>query len=211
MFGIPWIEWIGYVGSVMVAVSLTMSSIKKLRWYNLVGASVFSFYGFMIGSLPVGLLNLFIVFTNIYYLFRMYSNRDDFKLIRVANDDAYLSYFLQFHRQDISTFFPSFTQSAFTESSKRLTFLLIRNSAVAGVVSGILLDGTFNVDLDYVTAPYRDLKPGCFVYRKNSELLVNEGIKSFEAQNVSKIHRRYLLKMGFKEVLNNPNVLVKSF
>ena len=55
---IPLIEWIGYAGSVIVAVSLTMSSIKKLRWYNLVGAAVFSFYGFTIGALPVGILTV---------------------------------------------------------------------------------------------------------------------------------------------------------
>ena len=43
------LEWVGYLGSVLVSVSLTMSSIVKLRWFNLVGAGIFSFYGFAIG------------------------------------------------------------------------------------------------------------------------------------------------------------------
>ena len=41
LFNISWLEWVGYVSSVLVAVSLTMSSIKKLRWYNLMGAAIF--------------------------------------------------------------------------------------------------------------------------------------------------------------------------
>ena len=59
-FGVPWVEWFGYAASLMVAVSLMMSSIVKLRWFNLVGATMFSTYGFIIGSLPVGFLNLFL-------------------------------------------------------------------------------------------------------------------------------------------------------
>ena len=61
LLNISILEWLGYLSSVIVAISLTMSSIIKLRWFNLVGAAAFSFYGFMIGSLPVGFLNLFIV------------------------------------------------------------------------------------------------------------------------------------------------------
>ena len=59
--GIAWIEWFGYAASVVVAISLMMSSIVKLRWLNLTGATMFSSYGFIIGALPVGFLNLFIV------------------------------------------------------------------------------------------------------------------------------------------------------
>ena len=66
LFNISWLEWVGYVSSVLVAVSLTMSSIKKLRWYNLMGAAIFSFYGFAIQAYPVGVLNLFIVLANVY-------------------------------------------------------------------------------------------------------------------------------------------------
>ena len=63
--GIAWIEWFGYAASVVVAISLMMSSIVKLRWFNLTGATMFSAYGFVIGAWPVGFLNLFIVAINI--------------------------------------------------------------------------------------------------------------------------------------------------
>ena len=53
--GVPWVEWFGYAASVVVAISLTMSSIIKLRWFNLTGAAMFSVYGFVIGAWPVAM------------------------------------------------------------------------------------------------------------------------------------------------------------
>lgn len=197
IFGISWQEWIGYLGSVLVAFSLTMSSIKKLRWYNLVGATVFAFYGFMIGALPVALLNLFIVITNIFYLFRMYSHRDDFKLIRVDSSDAYLTYFLKYHQKEIVQFFPDFNSETWNKTDNSFTVLLIRNAAVAGVFSGVINDGVLSVNIDFVTAPYRDLKPGQFIYNQNREFFADAGIKRFKAYSKSEIHKSYLLKMGF--------------
>lgn len=67
---INWIEVIGYVGSVIIAISLTMNSIVKLRVVNMIGALLFGTYGIMIDSIPVVLVNYFIVVTNIYYLWR---------------------------------------------------------------------------------------------------------------------------------------------
>ncbi|WP_138417511.1 YgjV family protein [Aquibacillus sediminis] len=69
---IDWLEWLGYLASFIVLVSLLMSNILKLRWINLLGSGLFSLYGFLIGALPVGFMNLGIVFINIYYLVQLY-------------------------------------------------------------------------------------------------------------------------------------------
>ena len=42
------IEWIGYIASIVIATSMLMNSLLKLRWINLVGAILFSTYGFII-------------------------------------------------------------------------------------------------------------------------------------------------------------------
>ena len=51
------VEWFGYAASVVVAVSLLMSSLIKLRWINMVGSLMFTGYGLLIGAYPVALLN----------------------------------------------------------------------------------------------------------------------------------------------------------
>ncbi|WP_076540477.1 YgjV family protein [Shewanella sp. UCD-KL21] len=69
-------EWVGYLASVVVAISLMMSNIKKLRWWNLIGASLFVAYGLAIGAMPVALVNFFIVLIDIYYLIKLYKEPD---------------------------------------------------------------------------------------------------------------------------------------
>ena len=62
------VEVFGYVGSVLIALSLMMSNIVPLRWINLVGAAIFSSYGLVIHAWPVAILNGFIVLIDIYHL-----------------------------------------------------------------------------------------------------------------------------------------------
>jgi len=65
-------EWVGYLASVVVAISLMMSDIKKLRWLNLFGAMLFVAYGIAIQAYPVAAVNFFIVLIDIYYLVVIY-------------------------------------------------------------------------------------------------------------------------------------------
>ena len=65
-------EWVGYLASAVVAISLMMANIKKLRWWNLIGAALFVAYGLAIGAIPVALVNFFIVLIDIYYLVKLY-------------------------------------------------------------------------------------------------------------------------------------------
>ena len=52
------LELVGYVASILVAISLMMSSILKLRLINLVGSAAFVVYGALIGAYPVAVVNL---------------------------------------------------------------------------------------------------------------------------------------------------------
>ncbi|BDY03488.1 hypothetical protein [Ferrimonas sp. YFM] len=68
-----WIwDWVGYAASIVVAISLTMADIKKLRWWNLLGAALFVLYGWAIAAYPVMLVNAFIVIIDAYYLVKIY-------------------------------------------------------------------------------------------------------------------------------------------
>lgn len=214
LFNISWLEWVGYVSSVLVAVSLTMSSIKKLRWYNLVGAAIFSFYGFAIQAYPVGVLNLFIVLANIYYLRGMYSASESFKVLKVEANDPYLEYFVDFHKAQIQNFFPRFDKSLLLQNEgkqKAFTLFLLRNAVVAGVFFGIKNNHILYLHLDFVSAPYRDLKPGDFIYKQNAQLFKEAGIRQIICNTENEEHRKYLLKMGFVEKAGGNNVFEMNF
>jgi len=202
---IPLIEWIGYFASVVVAVSLTMSSIIRLRWLNLAGSAFFSFYGFAIESLPVGLLNLFIVFVNIYYLLAIYSRKDAFKLIAIKHDNPYLKYFMDYYHLEISKFFPDFDSrknNILEERKNPLSLLVLRNAAVAGIFLGQIREDEMMVDLDFVIPEYRDMKPGHFLFGKNAGYFKSKGILRIVSPAKNQKHAKYLRHMGFSEEKN---------
>ena len=69
------VEIIGYVASIIVAISLTMKDIAKLRILNFIGCSFIVAYGVMINAIPVVATNAFIACVNVYFLMRMYQEK----------------------------------------------------------------------------------------------------------------------------------------
>lgn len=63
------IEILGYIAMAFIGISFLMKDIKKLRFLNLLGASLFIVYGILLNQPPIYLLNAFIVIVNLYYLF----------------------------------------------------------------------------------------------------------------------------------------------
>jgi hypothetical protein len=194
------LEWLGYLSSVIVAISLTMSSIVKLRWYNMIGAIAFSVYGFLIGSLPVGLLNLFIVCINIYYLYKLYAKPQQFILLKTDADDAYFKHFISSNAIDMNQHFPGFEKHL---SEHDQLYFLLCDQAVAGVFGYAFSGNIATIKIDFVLTPYRDLKPGVFLFRQNKDKFKMEGIEKFITKTTHRQHIQYLEKMGFNKTAEN--------
>jgi len=189
--------WIGYAASGVIALSMTMNSIVKFRWINLIGASTFATYGFMIGAFPVMFLNGFIVTVDIFYLLRIYTKSHFFDTLEIRQDNKYLLKFLDFHNGDIQKFFPGFTHKP---EMNTVSFFILRNTAVAGIFLAHREDkNILKIGLDYVIPAYRDHKNGKFVYRHLSDFFKKEGFEYLYAEANSPKHGKYLKKIGFTE------------
>lgn len=70
MESINYIEWLGYLASILVAISFLMKSVNKLRFINMIGAIFFVVYAVAIKAVPVAIINLFIIYVNTYYLIK---------------------------------------------------------------------------------------------------------------------------------------------
>lgn len=64
------VEILGYVAMVLVAASFLLKDVIKLRLMNSIGAICFVIYGFLIGSIPVVGLNIFVACVNGYYILK---------------------------------------------------------------------------------------------------------------------------------------------
>lgn len=70
MENINFIEVLGYLASILVAVSFLMKSMAKLRLVNILGSVLFVIYTVVIQAIPVALINFFTICVNLYYLTR---------------------------------------------------------------------------------------------------------------------------------------------
>lgn len=78
------VEILGYAASIMVAISLTMKDIVKLRVLNFVGCGLFTAYGLAIDSMPVVITNGFIACVNVYFLLKMQQEKKQDKLAKAS-------------------------------------------------------------------------------------------------------------------------------
>ena len=193
---ISWLEWLGYLASVIVLISLLMSSIIKLRWINLVGGITFSIYGFLIGAYPVGFMNMAISFINIYYLITLYKSKEYFKILDFNNDSNYFHNFVDFYRVEIDKFIPDFVHE---DKKFDVEFFVLRNIVPAGIFVGTKkgLDA-LEINLDFAIPLYRDLRIGNYIFEENKDYFKNQGYTRFISYSTKPKHTKYLLKMGFE-------------
>jgi hypothetical protein len=123
-------ELIGYLASVLVAISLMMSKIVRLRIINMLGAIAFIIYGLLINSIPVAGVNAFIVLVNLFYLTKMYTSKEYFKLLQITPPDEYLTHFLEFYKHEIKDFQPGFS---YQPEKNNFILMILRDMVPAGI------------------------------------------------------------------------------
>lgn len=198
------IETIGYVGSILVAISLMMKSLLRLRVINLFGASFFMVYGVLLKAYPVAFLNGLIVCIDLYYLFEMWRQKDFFTFMEVKPASDYLRTFVNFYKDDISSIIPNYVHQA---EEPLICFFILRNMVPAGVFIAKAQGEEAHIKLDYVIPNYRDFKVARFIFEENSAFFTQRGIRRFLSEGGSDFHRRYLERMGF---IKNGDVYVRE-
>ncbi|PKP22565.1 MAG: hypothetical protein CVU05_03250 [Bacteroidetes bacterium HGW-Bacteroidetes-21] len=191
------VQLIGYAASLVIALSMTMNSIVKFRLINLVGALTFSVYGFVVGAIPVGVLNAFIFFVDVYYLWKIFSKNEVFETLELRPENRYLIRFLEFHDKEIQQHFPGFS---YKPEMNTVSFFILRDTSVAGVfLAHKEDDDVLRVGLDFVIPQYRDFKNGKYVYVRVMNRFAKSGFKKVVATGSSKKYASYLKKLGFTE------------
>lgn len=190
------IELFGTAASVVVAISLTMKNLKWLRLLNLIGSAAFASYGFVIGSLPVTVLNCFIVLIDGYYLYVMRSRRQLFETIDGdPYASPYIQRFLEHYRDDIAKYQPEFS---IEPGRGWLSSLVLRDLVPVSLV--VYRPGVGNeveIALDYATPGYRDLSSARYYFGAVAERIAEGRRAVLVAKASVPAHKRYLERMGF--------------
>lgn len=70
------LEIFGYIGSAMILLSMMMTSVEKLRWFNMTGALISTIYGSILGTWPVVFLNVGTIVINVVQIIRLRRNKE---------------------------------------------------------------------------------------------------------------------------------------
>ena len=189
---------IGYLASLLLAISLLVNNDLKFRWLNTFGCIAFIVYGVLIHAFPILLTNFILLLINVFYLIKIYRTHEHIDLIECKGSEHLVKKFLSFYQADIKTYFPSFE---FSTDNDQISFVVVRDMVMANIfVARLQADGAAIVEINYTVPKYRDYKVGKFIFDRENHYLISKGIRQLVYTEVFNLqHERFIKVMGFKE------------
>lgn len=186
------LEAFGYLGTAFVLLSMMMTSVVKLRIFNLTGSIISVIYAYLSGTWPVVVLNFCLALINVAQLRRLNRTKVQFTHVMADGEDKLLKHFLASCQEDIGVYFPKY---AYVPGEDKEVHMVFDGMEAVGVLIGQREGDTFRAELDYVTQKYRD----CSIAKFLLPCLKNAGYQTVMEPKGAAAHDQYLVKMGFSE------------
>lgn len=192
-------ELVGYLGSLLIIISLTRTSLLHLRLIGLAGSTTFLIYSLLIQAYPIAIVNVVIIGVHLYFLRQLLSKKTEFfTSLELNKDSRYLRHFLDFHATDIEEHQPDFR---FEARDDQVRAFILRDTVPAGVFIGrTCADDTIEVELDYVAPRYRDFKVANYLYSDRSGIFAARGRRRIWARPGNAVHVDYFERLGFRRI-----------
>ena len=183
------IEAFGYLGSLLVLVSMLMTSVVKLRIINTIGSVIFTIYAFIIKSYPTALMNFCLVLINLRFLWKMSRMDKEYEIVECDRNDVLLRYLVDHYRNDISKIFPGIDLNL--RQIDRAYVVLCQGKPVGITLVNAEDDDT--LDLDYTIPEFRDFSIGSFLF----DYLKKKDVRKVVYKGPDENHLAYLNNQGF--------------
>ena len=189
-------ELVGYLGSLLIVISLTRTSILHLRLIGMAGSAAFLVYSLLIGAYPISVVNVVIIGVHLYFLRQLLSKHSEFfTSLELNKDSRYLAHFLDFYADDIARHQPGFR---FDPRDDQVRAFILRDTVPAGLFIGRTCgDDSIEVELDYVVPQYRDFKVAEYLYSDRSGIFSATSRRRIWTRPGSETHVEYFGKLGF--------------
>jgi len=218
--GTWWLDALGWAGSALLILSLSLSNVLRFRALNLVASLALTAFNTALGIWPMVAMNGIIAGINVWYLWRLLRTRDDestYEVVAVDPRSEYLAHLLRVHGPDVERHNPGFDLAEVLRredppgACRVCAFLVLRGDETVGVV--VLCDGgdgAARVELDYVTARFRDFSVGTLVYRDHGRL-ASQGLHRLLASRRMADRASYFTAVGFhREAVEGQDELVRD-
>lgn len=204
-------DWIGYVASAFLAISLIVTNSFKFRVFSTLGCLTFIVYGFVVNAFPVMLANSILLVINVYQLWRLTRIEEQFLFVPILPENRIVQKFLDFYKSDIKNYFPEFSFESITPN--QISYVVLRDIAIANIfVAEIQENGNAIMKVNYTVPQYRDFKVTKFIIEREAVTLQNHGIKKLVYESVyNPSHLKFLKVMVFsEEIVNGKSCWVKN-
>ena len=199
------LEVFGYLASAIVVASFAMTSVRKLRIINGVGAILSVVYALLMGTYPFVIMNGIIAFLDFYQLYRRAHIHEVFEIVPATSDGAYFKWFVERYKDEIKAFDDHFS----FEQAERV-FYYVRDNEVAGILAYDEKEkGIANIRLDFVIPKYRDFRIGNYFFGSRNPFFSEAGIHEFVTETTNPIHEAYLRRIKFSK--QDSGLWVKNF
>ena len=81
------LEIFGYIGTVLVIISMLMTTLVRLRIINMCGAVISTTYSIIVGAWPIVVMNVCLLCINMFHTVKALTRENKLSDVRVKNDD----------------------------------------------------------------------------------------------------------------------------
>jgi hypothetical protein len=188
-------EVIGYIASILVAISVMMNSLAKLRVINLIGAITFTTYGLLIHAYPIAIVNSIIAVTNAICLVEYYTKEECLSALKINHNTPYLENFLRLFQKDLEKWQPGFALN--NDPNQEIHLVFCQNKTIGLFVVTPGPSGSVHINLGYIIPEYRDAKYCRQVYQPDSIIFSHLNCSRLTVNAAGGSHQKHLRKMGF--------------
>ncbi len=204
-------DWIGYVASTFLAISLIVTNSFKFRVFSTLGCLTFIVYGFVVNAFPVILANSILLVINVYQLWKLTRIEEQFLFVPILPENRIVQKFLDFYKSDIENYFPEFSFKSIT--TNQISYVVLRDIAIANIfVAEIQENGNAIMKVNYTVPQYRDFKVTKFIIEREAVTLQKHGVKKLVYESVhNPSHLKFLKIMAFsEEIVDGKSCWVKN-
>ncbi len=192
-----WVELIGYIGSFLVALSLFMGNILKLRWINLAGALSFIVYGSIIHAYPIVVLNAVLAFANSYHLWRLNHERVVFEIVKVNSEEDLVTLFLKQYLSVIQKEYPHFNAEQLADAD---SFMVLKKLQPIGLYVYHKERGEEGqLIIDYMTPAFHNIQYIARLYRRHVRAMLDHQVHLLTIPIDHITQKKRYRKLGFTE------------
>ena len=148
------LEIFGYIGTVLVIVSMLMTSLTKLRIINVCGAIISTIYSIIVGAWPIVVMNICLMCINIFHIVTAYTKRTALTDVTVKDSDASLVHFLNTYEDRIKRDFSEYDLNISDEYEYHLVYL---DSRIIAFFRGKRKAEAFLSDISFILPDSQDV------------------------------------------------------